>query len=94
MTIERSNIIASVMGSRATKGRNGLIEVAGEKGQLIADHVHNYLYEVNGMKRRTIELGDPAPTVLEVLKAFYDGLARGVPFPVSIEDGAIAVAIA
>jgi predicted dehydrogenase len=94
MTIERSNIIASIMGSRATKGRNGLIEVAGEKGQLIADHVHNYLYEVRGMERRPIDLGDPVPTVYEALKAFYYSLSREAPFPVSIEDGAIAVAIA
>jgi len=94
MTIGRGNIIASVMGSRATMGRNGLIEVAGEKGQLIADHVHNNLYEVRGMERKDIDLGDPVPTVYEALKAFYESLARGVPFPVSIEDGAIAVAIA
>ena len=94
MTFEKSRIIASVMGSRATKGRNGLIEVAGEKGQIIADHVHNYLYEVKGMKRRPIELGDPVPTVYEALKAFYHSLCREVSFPVSIEDGAIAVAVA
>jgi predicted dehydrogenase len=94
MSFERNNIIASVMGSRATTGRNGLIEVAGEKGQLIADHVHNYLYEVKGMERRPIELGDPIPTVYEALKAFHDSLSREAPFPVSIEDGAIAVAIA
>ncbi len=94
MTFEKSLIIASVMGSRATEGRSGLIEVAGEKGQFIADHVHNYLYEVRGMKRRPIELGDPVPTVYEALKVFYDGLYREVPFPVSVEDGMIAVAIA
>ncbi len=94
MTIGRGNIIASVMGSRATKGRNGLIEVAGEKGQLIADHVHNYLYELRGVERKPIDLGDPVPTVYEALKAFYESLSREVPFPVSIEDGAIAVAIA
>ena len=94
MTLEKGDIIASVMGSRATKGRNGLIEVAGENGQLIADHVHNYLYEIRGMERRPIELGDPVPTVYEALKAFYYSLSQEVPFPVTIEDGAIAVAIA
>jgi predicted dehydrogenase len=94
MVFEKSNIIASVMGSRGTKGRNGLIEVAGEHGQLIADHVHNYLHEVRGMERRPIELGSPVPTVCEVLKAFHDSLSREAPFPVTIEDGVIAVAIA
>jgi predicted dehydrogenase len=94
VTLEKSNIIASVMGSRGTKGRNGLIEVAGENGQLIADHVHNYLYEVRGMELRAVELEDPVPTVCEALKAFYDSLCQEVPFPVTIEDGVIAVAIA
>jgi predicted dehydrogenase len=94
VTFEKSNIIASVMGSRGTKGRNGSIEVAGEKGQLIADHVHNYLYEVRGMERRSVELEDPVPTVCEALRAFYDSLCRGIPFPVTIEDGVTAVAIA
>ncbi len=94
MTFEKSHIIASVTGSRGTKGRNGLIEVAGENGQLIADHVHNYLYEIRGMERRPIELGDPVPTVYEALKAFHHSLCQEVPFPVTIDDGLNAVAIA
>ena len=94
VTFERSNIIASVMGSRGTKGRNGLIEVAGEDGQLIGDHVHNHFYEARGMELRPIELGSPVPTVHEALKAFYDSLCGEVPFPVTIDDGVIAVAIA
>ncbi len=94
MTFVKSPIIASVMGSRGTEGRNGLIELAGENGQVVADHVHNDLYTVRGMKRKRVRLGDPIPTVYEALKAFNYSLCRGVPFPVTIEDGAIAVAIA
>jgi predicted dehydrogenase len=71
-----------------------LIEVAGEDGQLIADHVHNHFCEVRGMELRPIELGSPVPTVYEALKAFYDSLCGEVPFPVTIDDGVIAVAIA
>ncbi|UCD71539.1 MAG: Gfo/Idh/MocA family oxidoreductase [Syntrophobacterales bacterium] len=93
MTFKKSQIIASVMGSRGTKGRNGSIEVAGENGQLIADHVHNYLYEIRGMERRSIELRKPVPTVYETLKAFYYSLSQEVPFPVTIDDGLIAVAM-
>jgi predicted dehydrogenase len=94
VAFQRSNIIASVMGSRGTKGRNGLIEVAGEDGQLIADHVHNHFYEARGTELKPIELGGPVPTVHEALKAFYDSLCGKVPFPVTIDDGLIAVAIA
>ncbi len=94
MTFKKGDIIASVMGSRETQGRNGLIEVAGQNGQLVADHVHNYLYMIRGMERKPVELGDNIPTVCEALRAFYCSLRQKVPFPVTIEDGAIAVAIA
>ena len=94
MTFVKSGIIASVMGSRGTKGRNGLIEVAGENGQLVADHVHHYLYELKGLERKSSDPGKPVPTVREALKAFYQGISRGVPFPVTIDDGLKAVAIA
>jgi predicted dehydrogenase len=46
------------------------------------------------MERRAAELGDPLPTVYKALKAFYDSLCQEVPFPVTIEDGVTAVAIA
>jgi predicted dehydrogenase len=94
MTFEKSPLIASVMGSRATEGRNGSIEVAGEHGQLIGDYVHHCLYEVRGMEREPIEVGSPVPTVCEALRAFCSSLSREEPFPVTLEDGAIAVAIA
>jgi predicted dehydrogenase len=94
MTFEHSNIIASVTGSRGTEGRNGLIEVAGEQGQLVADHVHNYLYEIRGIERKPIELEKPLHTVYEALKAFHHSLCNEVPFPVTVDDGLIAVAIA
>ena len=94
MTFEKRGIIATVMGSRGTRGRNGLIEVAGENGQLVADHVHHYLHELKGLERKSFYLGNPVPTIREALKAFYQDLSRGLPFPVTIEDGLIAVAIA
>jgi len=94
MTFEESPIIASVMGSRGTQGRNGLIEIAGENGQLVADHVHDYLYMIRGTDKRRVRLGKPVPTVCEALRAFCRGLRREIPFPVTLEDGAAAVAIA
>ena len=94
MTFENSHMLASIMGSRVTRGRNGLIEVAGENGQLVADHVHNYLYMLRGRDREDLPTGEPVPTVCEALKAFCDSLRREVPFPVTLEDGAAAVAIA
>jgi predicted dehydrogenase len=94
MTFKKSHLLASVIGSRVTGGRNGLIEVAGENGQLVADHVHNYLYIFVGRERKDVELRDAIPTVYAVLRAFCDSLLREVSFPVTLEDGAAAVAIA
>jgi predicted dehydrogenase len=94
LTFQESQIIASVSGSRSTRGRNGMIEVVGENGQLLADHVHNYLYVVHGMGMEPIELGDPVFTVCEALKAFYHCLSSETPFPVTMEDGVSTVAIA
>jgi len=41
-------LIGTVAGSRATAGRCGAIEIAGEHGQLIADHVFNTVAFVRG----------------------------------------------
>ena len=78
MTFEKSDVIASVMGSRGTEGRNGLIEVAGENGQLVADHAHNYLYVIRGMEREMtwtaihgVALG-LSPFLLQPSQAFVD----------------------
>ena len=94
MTFEKSPIIASVMGSRGTQGRNGLIEIAGEKGQLAADHVHHYLYMITGTDKKPVRLGKPVPTVCEALRAFCRCLRQELAFPVTLEDGAAAVAMA
>jgi predicted dehydrogenase len=86
--------IASVAGSRATASRSGAIELAGERGQLIADHVLNTANLVQGAAAAPLPQPPPARTVLEVLQDFVKALQAGTPMPIPLEEGLRAVAIA
>ena len=89
--LEPGGILATVDNARTTAGRSGRVEVAGERAQLRADHVHRELCRIEG--RRRIDLGSfPAvPTVAEALRAFTACLVSGQPMPVSALDGEAAV---
>jgi predicted dehydrogenase len=95
MTCQLSNpsLIGAIAGSRAMGGRSGLVELAGARGQLLADHVHGFVHLVRGFERLTLSVPAPVPTVRETLGAFVQALRECTDFPISIEDGLRAVAI-
>lgn len=86
--------LASVAGSRATASRSGAIELAGECGQIIADHVFNTAHIVRGTTLSPLPVCPPVPTVRETLRAFAAAIDTGGPMPIALEDGMRAVAIA
>jgi len=86
--------LAAVAGSRATASRSGAIEVVGEHGQLIADHIHNTAHIVQGAVTTALDVGPPVPTLVAALNDFASALQKGLPMPISMEDGLRAVAIA
>lgn len=86
--------LVTVAGSRATASRSGGIEIAGERGQLIADHVLNWATLVRGTTIEQLEVPPPVPTVREVLNDFVSCLQRNAPMPIPLEEGLRAVAIA
>jgi predicted dehydrogenase len=86
--------LAVVSCSRAAGGRTGYIEVAGERGTLVGDHVGHRLHKVVGTKTTPVPLGDPVPTVREVLRDFTRALCDGAPMPIPLEEGLRAVAVA
>ena len=49
---------------------------------------------MRGTERLTLPVPLPVPTVRETLRAFVRALREGTPFPISIDDGLRAVAIA
>jgi predicted dehydrogenase len=88
-----SSLIATIAGSRAMGGRVGLIDLAGTRGHLLADHVHGFAHLVRGTERLALPIPLPVPTVRETLCAFVRALREGTSFPISIEDGLRAAAI-
>jgi predicted dehydrogenase len=89
-----SPVHGAVSGSRTTLGRNGLIELAGERGQLVGDHVHGFAYLLRGRDRTEVPVEANVPTVRDAVRAFVGALRTGDLFPITVEDGLRAVAVA
>jgi predicted dehydrogenase len=87
-------VLASVAGSRATASRSGGIELAGEGGQLIADHVLNTAHLVSGSTATPLAVPAPVATVRAVLEDFIAALQAGTAMPIPLEEGLRAVALA
>jgi len=87
------NAIGTVSGSRVTSGRTGAIEVAGDTGQIVADHVLRTAHLIQGSTITPIPLPPPAPTVAMVLNDFLTAVASGGPMPITLDDGLRAVAL-
>jgi predicted dehydrogenase len=94
MTFQASAALGLVACSRTTRSRNGLIEIAGEHGQLVGDHVLNTLYRLGPEGREDVELGPPRHTVLEALRRFVQDAKTGAAPAVSYRDGLAAVCVA
>jgi predicted dehydrogenase len=94
LELDGSPALVAVNGSRSTRGRSGLIDVAGEEGQLVGDHAHGFAYRIRGLDRTPLAVPDPVPTVREALRAFVRLVLDGEGPPVALEDGARAVLIA
>lgn len=86
-------VLAGVCGSRATASRTGPIEIVGERATLIGDHALNVGWFVEGSSARPLDVGPPALTVRETLRAFIDALRAGHNMPITLTDGLRAVAV-
>ncbi len=91
MRLEPGGILATLDNSRATSARTGGIELVGERGQLIADHVHGTIVRIEGRKMTRIQAPEPVPTVREALRAFVDAVLDGEPVPIPLSEGLAAV---
>ncbi len=92
--MQGDGVLASVVGSRATRSRTGAVELAGERGQLIGDHVLRTACRVEGTTMTPLPLPPATMTVLEVVRDFAAALRHGQPMPVALEDGLRNVALA
>jgi predicted dehydrogenase len=94
LTMRRPGLLAQVACSRSTDSRNGLIEVSGERGQIVVDHVLGSGYRLGPRGREEIVVDAPRMTVKSLLERFVDDATRDTPPLVSYRDGLAAVAIA
>ena len=86
--------IATVSGSRATSGRTGSIELVGDAGQLVADHVLRTAVFISGNTTTPLPIPPPVSTIALTLADFLSALDTGGPMPISLDDGLRAVALA
>ena len=73
--------------ARYTEGRSGRIELVGEQGQLVGDHVHGYGLLIQGRQPVPLEVPAAVNTVEEALKAFVRMLVHDEEPPINAVDG-------
>ena len=94
LRLRRSKIRCVIDAARYTAGRSGRIEVVGELGQLMVDHVHGYGMIIRGRKATPLDIPAPVNTLEAALKAFVQAIKRQETPPISVVDGFQAVEIA
>ncbi|MEO8604501.1 MAG: Gfo/Idh/MocA family oxidoreductase [bacterium] len=94
ITFGGDGALATVACSRAAGARNGHVEVAGEHGTLLGDHVLGLASLVVGTKVELLPVGEALPTVREVVRDFVAAVRAEAPMPISIDEGLRAVAVA
>ena len=85
--------LATVACARVAGGRNGHVEVAGERGTLIGDHVLGTASLVVGAAVEPLAVAGGVATVRDVVRDFADAVRAGAPPPVSLDEGLRAVAV-
>jgi predicted dehydrogenase len=94
LRLRRSKIQCVVDAARYTAGRSGRIEVVGEHGQLMGDHVHGYGMFIRGRQAVPLDIPPSVNTVEQALNAFLQALRTEAAPPISALDGFQAVEIA
>ena len=94
LRLRRSKIRCVIDAARYTEGRSGRIEIVGERGQLMGDHVHGYGMIIRGRKAVPLDIPAPVNTVEASLRAFLDAFRHDEAPPITAVDGYQAVEIA
>jgi predicted dehydrogenase len=94
LRLRKSKIRCVVDAARYTEGRSGRIELVGERGQLVGDHVHGYGLLIRGRQPVPLDVPAAVNTVEESLKAFMQTLLHDEEPPISAVDGLLTLEIA
>jgi hypothetical protein len=94
LRLRNSKIRCVIDAARYTGGRSGRIEIVGEQGQLMGDHVHGYGMIIRGAKPVPLDIPPPVNTVEQALRTFLHAFLHDEPPPISVLDGFQCVEIA
>lgn len=94
IAMQEAGLLAQVSCSRSTHSRNGLVEVTGEHGQLVVDHVLGSGYRLGPKGREELAMDAPRMTVKCLLERFVDDTRRDAPPWITYREGLEAVAVA
>lgn len=94
LTTDRPGLLAQSACSRSTHSRNGLIEVSGEHGQLVVDHVLGSGYRIGPTGREELAVDPPCHSVKALLERFVDDARRDAAPWIPYREGLAAVAVA
>lgn len=93
LRMEPGPILATIDNSRHSSGRSGRIELVGERGSLVGDHVRGELFRLSAEGTAPVPVAAPVHTVRECLRAFIAAARGEMPVPVTATDGRRAVEI-
>ncbi len=85
--------LATVSLARTTRGRTGHVELAGDLATLAGDHVLNTAQLIRGREIVPLAVGEPLPTVREILGDFVSSVSEDREVPIPLHAGLEAVAV-
>lgn len=94
MRLRQSKARCLIDAARYTESRSGRIELVGEQGQLLGDHVHGYGILIRGRELTPLEIPPAVNTIEELLKAFLNAILHDEEPPISVLDGLHSLEIA
>jgi predicted dehydrogenase len=94
LRLRHNNIRCVMDAARYAGGRSGRIEIVGENGQLMGDHVHGYGMLIRGRTALPLDIAAPVNTIPEALKAFLHAFRQEEPPPIDVVDGYRSIEIA
>ena len=94
MRLRQSKARCLIDAARYTESRSGRIELVGEQGQLVGDHVHGYGMLIRGRDLTPLDIPPAVNTVEAILKAFLNAIVRDEEPPISVVDGLHSLEIA
>jgi predicted dehydrogenase len=94
MRLRQSKARCLIDAARYTESRSGRIELVGEKGQLVGDHVHGYAMLIRGRTLAPLDIAPAVNTIEELLKAFVSAILHDEDPPLTVVDGLHSLEIA